>query len=277
MITFHTYRDILAGLRKCNVQSRSICSLLTCGASIGDLFLKHDVEANIGRAVRLAEIEHETGHSATYYFQGDLVTTAAGGAAVQTIGRLGHEIAYHYDVLDANDGDFAVAGKEFREYLAAFEALGFQVRTVCPHGNPTKIRRGWRSNKDFFRSADVRSEFPAICDIVVRFRDLLPAGAYVSDAGFALRQILNIDGNDDSNDGAMNDGRTVDWSDLLGIIRSDAGLVLSVHPHRFESTEFSRAARKAVFNTAKYGYLAARRLPIVSALANSLYKHARKF
>ena len=75
---------------------------------------------------------------------------------VKHIATLGHEVAYHYDVLDACNGDFNAAFKEFDRYKTILEvACGQQITTVCPHGNPTKVRDG-RSNKDFFRSDLVR-------------------------------------------------------------------------------------------------------------------------
>ncbi|GAK85669.1 hypothetical protein JCM19238_3259 [Vibrio ponticus] len=36
--------------------------------------------------------------------------------------------------MDANAGNFYLAEKEFDETIEAFNALGFPVRTVCPHG-----------------------------------------------------------------------------------------------------------------------------------------------
>ena len=69
---------------------------------------------------------------------------------------MGHEITYHYDVLDSNRGNFKLAIEAFSNDIKRFKKYGFDVQTVCPHGNPVMIRDGWESNKDFFREQKVQ-------------------------------------------------------------------------------------------------------------------------
>ena len=98
----------------------------------GTIFIKHDVEARMERAVRMARIEAEKGHRATYYIQGDLVKRASATRHVQEISALGHEVAYHYDVLDSKEGNYSEALKEFGEICGLFASAGIQITTVCP-------------------------------------------------------------------------------------------------------------------------------------------------
>ena len=113
MITFDRYRAFLTGLSAQGIHSVCVDQLLARKLFSRLLVIKHDIEANLPLALRIARIEAECGHFATYYFQGDLLLRAGAADIVREIVKLGHEAAYHYDVLDACDGDFATATVEF--------------------------------------------------------------------------------------------------------------------------------------------------------------------
>jgi len=277
MITFRTYRSFLVHQRDNGVISKPIKTLKTAPPQPASLYLKHDVEARVDRAVKMAHIEAEIGHLATYYFQGYLLDSAAGLAGAREIAELGHEVTYHFDVLDANDGNWAAAQKEFDSYCVYFADLGHPVKTVCPHGNPTKIRSGWRSNKDFFRSIEVRAKYPDIIDIVIDFPSLMPMGKYISDAGFKLRTIQNISDNDASNTSAMQDGVELSWCSVLDQVKAAQGLILSLHPHRFSDSILAIYIQRYGFKTLKSGYLLVQNLPFAKKIANNFYHLTRRF
>lgn len=277
MITISQYRRVMTSLADKGILSRTIDSLQVNNAENGGFFIKHDVEDRIERAITLAQIEAQIGHRATYYFQGDLIAGEAGRKAAQEVAALGHEVSYHYDVLDAADGDYEVALEEFAHYLAIFADMGTPVRTVCPHGNPTKLRHGWRSNKDFFRSPIVRTQYPDILDIVVDFPLLCPEGVYISDAGFQLRVIGHIASNDQSNDTAIQDGRPITWSDLAAIVTDAECTVLSIHPHRLDHNVMRLIGRRAVFSVLKAAYTQVKAIPFMRQMASRFYHHTRRF
>ncbi|MHA6332444.1 hypothetical protein ACXYL9_02070 [Qipengyuania sp. CAU 1752] len=268
---------MLQALSKENIFSKRMDTLHGFQPDRGSLYLKHDVEARIDRAVRMARIEAEEGHCATYYVQGDLLESKGADAQLQEIAGLGHEVSFHYDVLDSNEGDYNAAQAEFAQYCARFTALGNKVTTVCPHGNPTKSRDGWNSNKDFFRSVKVRERYPDMIDIVVDFPSLFPQGRYLSDAGRVLRAIGSISSNDLSNETAMDDGEAIEWEDLAGLVERHCGVVMSIHPHRFYENELAHKGELMAFNALKSAYLKLKHIPIVQSAANRFYKLARKF
>ena len=80
--------------------------------------IKHDVETNVYKALQLAKIEHKHNIKATYYVQADLLDNNF--KLLQEIQLLGHEVTYHYDVLDANNGSFINAMKDFKNNLSKF-------------------------------------------------------------------------------------------------------------------------------------------------------------
>jgi hypothetical protein len=276
MITFKSYQQILRNLNDNGIRSRTVQSLHDRGPVRGELFIKHDVEARVDRALRMAEIEAAEGHRATYYFQGDLLQQKATKNCVRRVVELGHEATLHYDVLDANNGDFPTAIEQFTEFLNVFERLGCPVTTVCPHGNPTKIRFGWSSNKDFFRNSDVRLQFPEILDIVVDFTSIFAEGTYLSDAGFTLRTIGNIDTNDKSNESAMKDGVEIAWENITDAINASGGLILSAHPHRFEEVAARLYLRKLVFFALRKAYMTTKNLPFVPIIADKFHTLTRR-
>ena len=160
--------------------------------------IKHDVETDVRKALQMAKIESKYGVPATYYVQSYLLTSNS--KILIEIQDLGHEVTYHYDVLDANNGDYEKATKEFLITKQSFELLGFKINTVCPHGNPIMIRDGWDSNKDFFKNNDVQKYFPDIFDIVVNSKSKIPFGfIYISDAGYGWKKVGNIYDNDKKN------------------------------------------------------------------------------
>lgn len=278
MITFDEYQLHLEQLSSAGVRGRTIDSLLDAGPKSGALYIKHDVEARMDRALRTAQVEAECDHRATFYLQGDLLLNSKNAKMVRDIADMGHEIAYHYDVLDACDGDFDRAIEEFDYYLELIQsASGQPVRTVCPHGNPTKIRAGWKSNKDFFRVKHIRDRYAGMIDIVTDFPKLFPEGRYVSDAGFKLRVIGEIATNDSSNEAAMADGEEIGWQEIGSMSSASKGFVLSAHPHRFQDSGAGLRMQQAVFGVLKKGYQLTKGIPFVKAMASRLYTFTRRF
>ena len=80
--------------------------------------IKHDVECNPQQALNIAEIEASFGIKATYYFQKEILYDRPD--IVSDIAGLGHEVAYHYDVLDECNGDIKSAIETFTNVLNDF-------------------------------------------------------------------------------------------------------------------------------------------------------------
>jgi len=196
------------------------------------LAIKHDVETDVKKALDIAKIEAKYKIKATFYVQADLVDDNY--LLLQKIAFLGHEVTYHYDVLDANSGSFIKSIDEFKSNLEKFKKYGFSVKTVCPHGNPVIIRDGWNSNKDFFRDAKVVQLFPNILDIVVLLPHKLDYNyKYISDAGYGFKEIVNIKDNDLKNNGDKN---IDNYKELLKILDKKQPTILSTHPHRWQKS-----------------------------------------
>ena len=234
--------------------------------------VKHDVEVSVGKALRFARIENRYGIRATYFFQADLLPRSAG--AISEIAKMGHEIAYHYDVLDSSKGDMEVAAKDFSKNLRLFEKIGFSVKTVCPHGNPLMERDGWKSNKDFFRSDLVKEKFPGIFDVIVNGEEIIVNGhGYVSDAGYAWKEIKSICDNDTV------PGEDVPLEGTAGLLRcvqSHPRIIISSHPHRWSRSALRARLKVFIFVVAKKSALYLSRNRVFHRIFSRYYYLARR-
>jgi len=243
----------------------------------GSFLLKHDVEANVGIALRVAQTESNYGHRATFYVHGFFLDGSSADV-LKKIQSLGHEIGYHYDVLDDCDGDYEAAESQFSSCIRKFERQGFCIKTICPHGNPLKCRVGWRSNKDFFKKDWIVQRYPDLFDIVNQSDAVLGEFAYYSDAGFKLRKIGDIRSNDASTETAISDGAPMSVQDL---IRSTSGqpitTVVSIHPHRLSNSTVALYVRKNAFLMARATVRLLTKVAVFRRLLSPLYRFAKKF
>ncbi len=206
--------------------------------------LKHDVEASPSKALDFARIEHKYGHCATYYVQAYLMTDENYQIFSQ-IHELGHEVSYHHDVMDGAKGDLRVAMAIYKENLDKFSRYGFDVKTVCQHGNPVSDY----ANRDFFRSDLVQNAFPDQADIMVDFmKKINQKYTYISDFGMSFKivkdpiEVENL----------REEDKYVVLGDLMGVsteilAHPQESYIVSAHTHRYNESAFKAACRKAIF------------------------------
>ena len=97
------------------------------------IILRHDIERQVDYALRMARLENDLGIISTYYFRmkKDVFTPEI----IKKIAEMGHEVGYHYEVLDKAKGDFESAIEIFEDELKKFREV-CEVKTICMHGNP---------------------------------------------------------------------------------------------------------------------------------------------
>jgi hypothetical protein len=138
------------------------------------VILRHDVDRLAWRAAAMARLEADRGVRSTYYFR----STPNGNfpwRTLEEIGRLGHEIGYHYECLSACDGDRAAALLQFERNLAILRRVS-ACRTVAMHGAPLSRHR----NQDLLMGIDLAA-YGLIGDASLSFARL-PL-AYFTDTG----------------------------------------------------------------------------------------------
>lgn len=236
------------------------------------IVVKHDVETNVKKALKLAKIEAKYGIRATYFVQEYLL--ADNIKILNKIKDLGHEVTYHYDVLDANNGNMIKAASEFSKNIECFLSHGFDVKTICPHGNPLMIRDGWSSNKDLFRDKEVAEKHPEILDIVVQLPSILNNELlYISDAGYTWKKISNISNNDIKNKG---DILLSSYDELLKVVNDSNHVIISTHPHRWERFRLKLVFNKSLFIVLRSSARTLSKIGFLKKIISKFYYLAKK-
>ena len=113
------------------------------------IILRHDVDRNAKHALGTAKIENKLGIKSTYYFR--TIPNVFVPKIIKKIHAMGHEIGYHYEVLDRASGNFEKAIKLFEHELENFRKI-CDIKTICMHGNPLT---SW-DNRDLWKKYDFR-------------------------------------------------------------------------------------------------------------------------
>ncbi len=240
------------------------------------LVLKHDVETDVSKAYKLARIEHKYGHCGSYYVQAYLMDEKKNIEMLKKMQDMGHEISYHYDVMDSCKGNLDNAISEFEANKQKFERNGFILETLCQHGNPVVERIGYTSNRDFFRSNRVREIYPALCDIMVNFKEMKNTDyLYFSDAGRKFKLIFDPINNDVVN----SDDKNIvyrDLGELFDNLNTDGGNIISTHPHRWTRSAFKYCVKSAIFKVVKAVAKLLIKIPFLKKIMSRYYYLAKK-
>ncbi len=240
------------------------------------IVLKHDVETDVLCAYKIAEIEQKYSHRGSYYVQAYLLENNENIQLLSEMQQMGHEISYHYDVLDSCKGNVNEAIIEFENNCKRFESNGFMLSTVCQHGNPIIERNGYNSNRDFFRSQKVQELYPDISDIMVNFKEKVPTDyIYFSDAGRVFKLIFDPINNDIVN----SDDKNIHYKDLDALfedIDEEQGNIISIHPHRWTQSAAVFFIKTYIFRTLKFVAKILVKIPLFNKLMSKYYYLAKK-
>lgn len=239
------------------------------------LVLKHDVETDVPRAYKMAEIEAKYGHRGVYYVQAYLLSDPRNVQLLSLIQSMGHEVSYHYDVMDASKGNIEEALVEFEKNRKRFVNNGFTIKTLCQHGNPIVERIGYTSNRDFFRNATVQEKYPELSDIMVDFKQKASTEyTYFSDAGRQFKLIYDPINNDVIKSDDKNIGfDSID--ELIPYIEKD-NCIVSTHPHRWTASAKSYLIKTWLFKIVKSIAKILVKIPFLKKIMSRYYYLAKK-
>jgi hypothetical protein len=182
--------------------------------------IRHDVDKKPQNALIMAGIEQELGISSTYYFR--TVPDSFNLHIIQEIHDMGHEIGYHYEVLDKVNGDYSKAIKLFEHELSLFP---YQIQTICMHGNPMTP---W-DNRDLWKKYDYKQfGLAGEAYLSLDFSKI----RYFSDTGRAWHDRYSVKDITDNKD-----DRTTNISDTFDLVNYIHGLseplCIVTHPQRW--------------------------------------------
>lgn len=272
IFVFKRWNDFCKGLKEKGMISIPACDIQPGMTDF--LVLKHDIENTVAKAFELAKIEHQYGHRGTYYLHAYLLDDPSNVEMLKQMQNMGHEISYHYDVMDSNHGDIKKALAEFETNRKCFESLGFQIRTVCQHGNPVVERVGYNSNRDFFRSPAAQKQYPQIADIMVDYKQKYGVEyTYYSDAGRKFKMIYDPINNDIVN----SDDKNLPYDELDELLQSlDRCSIISTHPHRWTASAIAYILKEKSFKAIKAAAKVAMKVPAIKKIMSRYYYLAKK-
>lgn len=260
-----------------NIHSVTASDVVEKKVSDNYIILKHDVETNVARAYAMAKIEQKYAHRGTYYVQAYLMQDEGNISMLKKMAEMGHEISFHYDVMDACEGNLDAAIEEYKRNVEIFIRNGFEIKTVCQHGNPIRERVGYTSNRDFFRSEKVQVLFPQMSDIMVDFKQKADTQfLYFSDSGRKFKLIYDPINNDiiDSED------KNIPFENLTDLLKyveeSGKSCIVSTHPHRWTSSAALYVMKAVFFQIAKKLAKMLLHVPFMKKIMSKYYYLAKK-
>lgn len=274
IFVYRKWEEICRRLKEKGLQSIPACEVKSDSGNY--VVLKHDVETDVQRAHKIAQIEKKYGHRGSYYVQAYLLSNNKNVELLFEMQQMGHEVSYHYDVLDYCKGNMEKADVEFEKNLNLFRSKGLRVVTVCQHGNPIIERNGYSSNRDFFRNSSIRAKYIDIADIMVNFKEKFSTDyLYFSDAGRMFKLIYDPINNDIIN----SDDKNILFDsvdELLNGLDKEIGNIISIHPHRWMQSATLYLCTKWTFKVLKTAAKIMAKIPAFNRLMSKYYYLAKK-
>lgn len=143
------------------------------------LFLRHDVDFSLIRAVAMAESEHAMGVSSTFYVMlaNEYYNAAAGPCRrlVRRLVELGHEVGLHWD-SETYPGTREAARRQFKSELDVLELIvGQPIRTASQHRPASSDFLNFDNDIELEAySNTVRQRFAYVSDSAMRWREKTP-------------------------------------------------------------------------------------------------------
>lgn len=132
--TYEAYRGLLSLLREKGYAVRGYHDYEDANRCV---ILRHDIDYDMGQAVRLAELEAEEGVRSTYFvlLRTDFYNPAsrAGQASLRRILSLGHEVGLHFDETACESSGGGVAQSIVKECGLLSALLETTVASVSMH------------------------------------------------------------------------------------------------------------------------------------------------
>lgn len=217
------------------------------------IILRHDVDRAVNRNLAMAKLEHSYGIKSTYYFRH--IEETFKPEIIRQMAEMGHEIGFHYEVMDKANGNPEKAIEIFREELEDLRKVTenlTEINTVCMHGNPLKP---W-SNRDLWQKYDFR-DFGLIGEpyLSIDYNKVF----YLTDTGRTWADLkIRVKDTIDKSEGKFEVNAKVDLKsisstdDVIRLIRTETvpQICLLVHPNRW-CEDFSGWAKELLFQNVK--------------------------
>lgn len=199
--------------------------------------IRHDVDKKPQNSLLMAILEAELGIQSTYYFRTN--PNVFDLSIIEKIENIGHEIGYHYEVLDKAKGDPVKAIQLFDQELKMFP---HPVRTICMHGNPLTP---W-DNRDLWKQYNFHDfGITGEAYLSIDYQNIL----YFSDTGRTWQNTYSV--KDFTNSSTVQQSMPHSTMDLTRVCcNTNENICLVTHPQRWNNTLFPWVS-ELVFQTGK--------------------------
>jgi hypothetical protein len=190
------------------------------------VLLRHDIDRNPYNAVEMARLECHLGIRSTYYVR--KVRGVYSSELLTTLGNLGHEVGYHYEVLAKARGDMQKALGIFEAELAELRQF-VEVNTAAMHGSPLTP---W-NNLQIWQHMEPRELALGEPYLDIDYQRV----AYYTDTGRSWdATATNLRDRVDSGQARFAQVHTTDELIALVAQRSTAQLCIQTHPERWNAS-----------------------------------------
>ena len=131
--TINKYRELVSALKDAGYEFVTYAEYAEGHRADKLVVMRHDVDRQVERARRLAEVESEMRVSASYYFREKFIDNDS--EEIRYIESLGQEVGYHYEELVREKGDVDKAYARFVRNVGELRQV-VDVRTITMHGSP---------------------------------------------------------------------------------------------------------------------------------------------
>jgi hypothetical protein len=239
------YRELVSCLREQGYTPRTLAGYLSQPDRHEErvVILRHDVDISPAAALRMAQVEHDLGVRASYYFRHP---STFHPPTIRAVAGLGHEVGYHYEVLTTTRGDLDGALRLFGEKLSAFREV-CPVETVAAHGG-SRYDQDTRDIWNRCRAQDFGLQGEAYLSI--------PGFLYFSDTGRTWSPLGKVRDSIPGGRPVPEQVRTTD--DLMAwvVAAGESRLALNAHPERWPegiAGEILSVGQDMVYNLVKRG------------------------
>jgi hypothetical protein len=131
--TINKYRELVSALKDAGYEFVTYAEYAEGRRADKLVVMRHDVDRQVERARRLAEVESEMMVRASYYFREKFIDDDSD--EIRYIESLGQEVGYHYEDLVTEKGDVDKAYARFVRNVGELRQV-VDVRTITMHGSP---------------------------------------------------------------------------------------------------------------------------------------------
>ena len=226
--TLSKYRQLIEAITSTDYTPATVRDYLI-SAPNSCIILRHDVDRAVGRALDMARLEQEYGIASTYYFR--YTDDVFKPKIMREIADMGHEIGFHYEVMDKAKGDVEKAIEIFNQELEEFRKV-VDLTTACMHGNPLA---SW-SNRDLWEINDFE-DFGIIAEpyLSINYNKVLyltDTGRTWADMNIRVKDVVHTSG------GGANfrfSGKVASTDDVIELIKTEEvpQICILAHPNRW--------------------------------------------